>query len=468
MNVKKLLILFCFLFSIQTVFSQSENIDTILQKTFAEKDDNARLDLAMSMTLHIVEINPLLDMQICEKALLQSQKNKDKIIEALALSGMGNNYLSFGNNSKSVEYNLKATALAQETGSEKLIAITKQNLAHAYKVLADYPKAIRLYLSAEESFSKLNDYVMQTLSLKGLAEVYLLMNNLDSALIYVQRNYELCMQNKYYDYLSYTYGILGSIHCKMGNSSLAISYFNLGIKEGIRIKSSRALNTIYTAVAQYYYDRNENDSSVVYAKKAIAVIHQTAFSNRSINSAKLLLDIYRNSNIDSAFKYSEMFRNANDSLFSAKIIQQTQLLTFEEELRQQKLTSEIIKAEEQRKQNLQYALIALGIITFIILFLLLGRSFITNTRLIEFFGIMALLIVFEFLNLLLHPFLERVTNHTPWLMLSALVCIAAFLIPLHHRIEKWSIAKLVEKNKKIRLANAKKTIEKLEGKTENI
>jgi hypothetical protein len=254
----------------------------------------------------------------------------------------------------------------------------------------------------------------------------------------------------------------------MGNSSLAISYFNLGITEGIKTKSAKELNTIYTDVAQYYYDSNQNDSSVVYAKKAIAVVQQTAFSTRNIKPSKLLLDIYRISNIDSAFKYSEIYRIANDSLFSAKIIQQTQLMTFEDDLRQQKLVSEKIKTEAQRKQNIQYALIALGIITFIIMFLLLSRSFITNTKLIEFLGVMALLIVFEFLNLLLHPFLERLTNHTPLLMLLSLVCIASFLIPLHRRVEKWSTAKLVEKNKKIRLANAKKTIKKLEGNTSNI
>ena len=80
----------------------------------------------------------------------------------------------------------------------------------------------------------------------------------------------------------------------------------------------------------------------------------------------------------------------------------------------------------------------------------------------------ALLIVFEFLNLLLHPFLENVTHHTPVLMLVALVCIAALLVPLHHKIEKWATHRLVEKNKAIRLADAKKTIEKLEGKETNV
>lgn len=80
----------------------------------------------------------------------------------------------------------------------------------------------------------------------------------------------------------------------------------------------------------------------------------------------------------------------------------------------------------------------------------------------------ALLIVFEFLNLLLHPFLERITHHSPILMLLALVCIAALLVPLHHKLEHWATTKLIEKNKKIRLAAAKKTIEQLEeNKQEN-
>ena len=76
---------------------------------------------------------------------------------------------------------------------------------------------------------------------------------------------------------------------------------------------------------------------------------------------------------------------------------------------------------------------------------------------------MGLVIVFEFANLLIHPFLETVTHHTPVLILLALVTLASLLIPLHHRMEKWIKEKMTEKNKKIRLENAKKTIEKLEG-----
>jgi diacylglycerol kinase len=104
-----------------------------------------------------------------------------------------------------------------------------------------------------------------------------------------------------------------------------------------------------------------------------------------------------------------------------KTVEQIQLMTFENEMKQQELAAKKIKAALQSKQNIQYALIALGIIILISFYLLLSRSFITNTKMIEFFGVVALLIVFEFLNLLLHPFLERTTHHSPVLMLLALV-----------------------------------------------
>ncbi|MBL0007083.1 MAG: hypothetical protein IPP25_07825 [Saprospiraceae bacterium] len=74
-----------------------------------------------------------------------------------------------------------------------------------------------------------------------------------------------------------------------------------------------------------------------------------------------------------------------------------------------------------------------------------------------------MLMVFEFLNLVLHPFLGNITNHTPALMLLGLVCIAGLLVPLHHKLEKWATEKLVEKNKRVRLEMARKTIEKLGG-----
>jgi hypothetical protein len=97
----------------------------------------------------------------------------------------------------------------------------------------------------------------------------------------------------------------------------------------------------------------------------------------------------------------------------------------------------------------------------------MSRSFITNEKLIRFLGILALLLVFEFINLLVYAYLEELTNHSQVLVLLLLVGIASLLIPIHHRLEKWAIVRIIEKNKQVRLAAAKLTIEKLETKVSN-
>ena len=110
---------------------------------------------------------------------------------------------------------------------------------------------------------------------------------------------------------------------------------------------------------------------------------------------------------DSAYYYSRMEAAINAQIFSENNINKIQVFAFNEQIRNIEKIAKKTAEAQQRKQNIQYPLLAPGIITFIIFFLLLSRSFITNTKMIEFFGVIALLIVFEFLNLLLHPFLER-------------------------------------------------------------
>jgi NADH:ubiquinone oxidoreductase subunit 3 (subunit A) len=205
------------------------------------------------------------------------------------------------------------------------------------------------------------------------------------------------------------------------------------------------------------------DSSRYYARQALLVSVPFDIKDQSMRSYEYLYKGFEQTNQqDSLNKYFRLSMIIKDSLLNLEKVKSIEALTFQEQLRQQEADAEKARAGEERQQNIQYALMALGIISFVIVFLLLSRRHITNTKVIRFLGVVALLVVFEFLNLLLHPPLEKITHHSPVLMLLALVCIAALLVPLHHRIEKWTTTKLVEKNKTIRLAAAKKTVEQLE------
>jgi tetratricopeptide (TPR) repeat protein len=295
-----------------------------------------------------------------------------------------------------------------------------------------------------------------------MGTIYLAMGKIDSALVYTQKAYEMAIKSGINYWLTSTYLQFGSIHAAMKNSSLALNYWNLALNEANRIGSPKFVSTAYNAMAQFYYASNQPDSAKLYATRAISSVNNTAFYTLNVDPAKLLLNIYRNSNVDSAFKYSEIYRTTNDSLFNIRSLQQAQLMAVEEEARLAELKYEEEKSDEARKTNLEYTFIAIGIVSFFMIFLIFSRSYITNPKIIEFLSVIALLIVFEFFNLLIHPILEKVTHHSPILMLLALVGLAALLIPLHHKLEHWAVHKLIEKNKQSRLEAAKKTIEQLE------
>ena len=463
--MKKFLVFFFIFTDMQAAFPQdlsnqigNTGIDSMLQKIAAEKDDNSRIDIIYQATGRTGESNPIAGLKDAQLILDYAQLHHDKIGESYMLSFIGKMYSVSGNIEKGLNYALKGKEMAEQTGNEKLLALSNSILGLIYKNLSDFPKAISIYRSSIQSAEKTNYQQAQVWGFQNLAEIYQSMDQVDSALMYAQKDFELSQRIKYFDFISYTLINLGTIHAKMGNRAVALGYFDMAITESQQSKSPRQLNGAFTAKAQYFNTINQKDSGIFYAKKAIAAVQNTAFAGYSIKPAQLLLDIYRGKNVDSAFKYSELYRITNDSVFNSRAIQQTQLMKLEDDLRQQRAATEKLKAEEQRKQNIQYVLLALGIITFIILFLLLSRRHITNTKVIRFLGVVALLVVFEFLNLLLHPFLERITHHSPVLMLVALVCIAALLVPLHNKLEKWATHKLVEKNKEIRLAAAKKTI----------
>ena len=456
--------LFCFIAGMQTAFAQTDSIDTKLQTILAEKNEETRMDRLYNYFYLIANIDPALTQTITKKLLTLSEKNQDKLAETYAISQLSIINYILGNKAKTLEFALKALKMAEPLNNATLMAIVNNRLALANGVVDNKDKEIEMFKQGLALQPKAKQSTIFTTLAFNLGDRFISQNKLDSALAYLQLAERLNLQLNTNKANPINLMQLARLYGKMNNPALANTYFALSLDAANKSNSPRLKYYAYNYLSEYFRTLNKQDSAAFYALNAIDIVKNTAFSRLTKDPAKFLMNYYSNKNNDLALQYANLYINVNDSLSTANKEQESYSLLFDEELRQRELKEQAAEKQQERKQNIQYALIALGIIILLSLYLLLSRSFITNTKLIEFFGVIALLIVFEFLNLLLHPFLERVTNHSPMLMLLALVCIAALLVPLHHKVEKWATATLVEKNKKIRLAAAKKTIEQLEKK----
>jgi len=370
---------------------------------------------------------------------------------------MSNRYLLKQDFNYALMYALKAFEYAKDPLRRNRVNI---NIGGVYAWSNNYETALE-YLRRRDALGdfptfRLFFHLYYGMSYNGL-------NKPDSALVYLQKADEYYKIRPDVNGYSQALGEVAKAYDLKGDNELATVYY----KRALQLSTEKGVQTFALIVgnkyAYYLLKQGKYAEAGNIARDNIRPATTAGNFTATAAAAEILQRVYnRNDNNDSAYQYALMQIAYKDSASNQKRVTEFQNLTFSQRLKDIDEASKSKHEEEERKQNIQYVLIALGIIVLITLYLSLSRSFITNTKLIKFFGVIALLIVFEFLNLLLHPFLEKVTNHSPVLMLLALVCIAALLVPLHHKLEKWATTTLVEKNKKIRLATAKKTIEELE------
>ncbi len=381
-------------------------------------------------------------------------------------------FVKMGDPSESLKYGIDALKIFEAVQDTFALLKTYTVIGNSYAYSQNIQESLKDWKKGLP-IARIYDTHYYTMYLNNIATCF---NNIklpDSALPYVQEALRIEYKVKDSLDLAGCLGTMGQTYIAMGQNEMARVFLRQSMSF---TKKNNSFLSMYKAglannlnnISQTFFNASQYDSSLAYARQALTYAIPD-YLPVAESSYELIYKTFNKENkTDSSNKYFRLAAEIKDSLFSDEKSRNIQSQKFKEEIRQQEIETQKEILALQHKQNIENALIALGIIIFTILFLLLSRSFITNVRLIKFLGILALLLVFEFINIMAHSYLEELTNHSQTLILLLLVGIAALLIPIHHRLEKWAINKIVEKNKAVRLAAAKKTIEKLEAKVENL
>lgn len=401
---------------------------------------------------------------LTEQAIVLSQKVGFVKGEAEAYSSIALWFNQNGNYPKALENYLRSIKLSESIIYKDGLKRSFNSISTVYLYLQDYSTSINYARKARNLSIELNDQVIHAVASSWLSKSFIELHRGDSALKYAQESYEVAARTKAFFPLYLATARLGEIHASEGNTQLALEYLRMSLNFSKKDGRFFRIAGVHLQLAEVFKTAGMTDSCRWHAQQAFSMSQSGNLNASLLGSSLLLSELYEGKNNNESLRYHKIAMAAKDSLFSQDKNMQVELLNLNESLRQQEIEATRQQLETERKTNLQYAGIALSLVLFIILFLLFSHSIIANETLIRFLGVLALLIVFEFINLLLHPLIGNLTHHSPLLMLSAMVCIAALIIPVHHRLEKFVTHKLIEKNKKIRLEAAKKIVETLDEK----
>ncbi len=434
------LLLCCTLMN-NSIFAQKNKVDSLYQLLDKEKTDTNRIKLMCDIGYESRVYNPEKALFISNEALSLSRKIRYTDGQSKSLGTMAIIFRLIGNFPLALEYNLKRLKLVENTNNPEKLAGVLSNIALVYVNQEEYKKALTYYYKADSVIRQVDSFddVKYKIAL-NMGDAYDRLNMNDSAFNYFNKSLSIARQikNNYFEGMSMTG--LGNNYLKTEQYLLAMANYKSGIVYLKEAEDDDLLCEAYLGLATLLKDLKQKDSSLFYARQSFIIAGKDGFLPRHLDAAKFLSAHFKDEkNIDSSFFYMNYVQNLNDSINSKSRIRESQVLSSNEQVRQLEIAENLMISKKERKQQLQMLFIAIFIPGFFIFTLLLSRIRL-HVKLIKISGVLSLLILFEYLTLLLHPYVAEITHHTPVYEMLIFVTIAAVLIPTHHRVEN----KLIE------------------------
>ncbi|MEX6686548.1 hypothetical protein QTN47_03530 [Danxiaibacter flavus] len=458
--MKKLNLTLVLLLNMLFAFTQNRKTDSLSALLRIEKTDHKKIDLLNSLSFFYQDSRPDSALLLAQSAWFLSKKNKDIKGESYALSQMAIAYKSLGNFTKSLEYSIAKLKIDEAQESAKDLTLSYLYIASLYAESKDFDKGLAYAKKADsiindkQAFINRPDSITRILHsyapycLLSIGDIYEKKNMLDSAIVYTQKCLDSSIQANNTLLIGTALNNLGNIYRKSRNDTLALKNYRAGLpyivvndNYSTYAESALGMAQVFERMGPQY-----QDSAFWYGKQSFSIAANNQFIVRSLNAIDFLSRLYKKKNsIDSAYAYLQMAGSLKDSIESTEKIRELQNMSTAEQVRQAELEQQRQEQIIDRKEKLQLLFIGIMIPIFFLISLLISRRKV-HKRLVEFMGIVSVLLFFEYITLLLHPFIAEKSHHSPVIEIVIFVAIAAIITPAHHKIQHWLLTKLAEYN----------------------
>lgn len=312
------------------------------------------------------------DLEEAKKFFLSAKDLIDETIEPRDViglyMGLGNVYGMQTNLYRAQDAFYTGLQIAEEHNDSLYLPRFYNNIAIIYTNLEDSSKSLEYYSKALKLFEHLKDPYFIGNTLNNIGNIYIELKKNDSAYFYLNKALKIEKDISNFYGLTKTYSNLGRMAFSEGRTMAALELFEKSESAADSLvddfwgSRSYIFATVYRHKGDAYFQLNDY-------KKALYFYHQ-ALSGASVSSnlelmtdvSKKLADLFhQQGNKDSAYFYYKNFTALNDSLLRIKNNQKITELTlqyeFDKERKQQKLESELIKAEHNRKELIYWLII---------------------------------------------------------------------------------------------------------------
>lgn len=379
--------------------------------------------------------------------LAQKHRNTEQVYEAYAHLSFF--YLLIGKYREAKDYKIKQFALLSQLPQGK-----------------DSVQIMRLLNQLANSYYYNNDRVHAENITRRIVKYAYRHNNKEllNEALYYQRAY--LMQNGYFkdlaiaytgtyakeletlakeDTLSY-YRIMAYISEVDSNKKAALDYFQKAENLVLRDRSTEYhyVSTFMKRYAQFLLRTGNANEAIQKMQLSYNAALKANYLPYLIETTEYLDSLYyTEKDILHAYQYASLNKHYTTEQQSVTKQDAMLLMEIENETRQHELLAKQEHDEVERRHDLQYMGIIIGIICTFIILLMIG-SFKVPRVFIKSLGFFSFIFLFEFIILIADNKIIEITHHEPWKTLGIKIVIITFLLPLHHWLEHSLIHYLME------------------------
>jgi tetratricopeptide (TPR) repeat protein len=428
-----------------SMYAQPSKIDSLKNVLTISRKDTNTVNTLNNIAHEFIYSHPDSAYYYGYKGMLMSKELHFLRGEAGGLIMMGDGLIAMGDYASALTVLLKGLKLAEQAEDNYYIEFAEYELAVLYTQEKDFYKAVEYSFKVLDLDRKMKDEFGIINALQNIGIAYTEMGKLDSALKYLNSSYKSYIGLNDTTDIHFSQINLAAVYIKLKMDKIALENYRLALPYITKNKISEALCETTINMAGIFQRMNEPDSAIYYGRKSLALTREFFFTRREFDASNFLASFYESTGKpDSAFKYLKLTISLKDSIFNLEKQQAIQRMTFDENIRQDEIATQKKLDEENHIRNLQ--LLAIGVFIPIFFF---GVLFLSRTkvkpRVVEFLGILSLLLFFEFITDLIYPYISNLTNDRPVWEMLILVAIASLLEPMNHKLEHWVKERLVHK-----------------------
>ncbi|MBL4656046.1 MAG: tetratricopeptide repeat protein, partial [Bacteroidia bacterium] len=366
---------------------------------------------------------------------------------ASSLGNIGNIYKDQSDYSKALQHYFEAMQIYNELSNKRGIAIQLGNIGIVYWNQGAYTKALQHYLEYLEIARELGIKQYQAIALGNIGILYMEQGDFVKTLQHYFEALEISKELGNKNHIAAWLGNIGIVYMKQAEAvgqspdsavyreqlySKALQHYFKALAIAKELEQKRRIATWLGDIGILYTKQKKHDEAEEFLLQAIALCESIGALNDKIQFEKIISDdLYTQThNYPLALYHYKEYSATKDSIFNEEKAKDIGRLeqTHEFELaeiqrkKQEEEQARILAEQTQRRNQLQYSGIVLVLVgLFIGIFLFARRfrkikeykTFRQYTKIVEAALFISFLIFFEFILVILDPYIEQITGNEP-------------------------------------------------------